>query len=165
VCPLQAEPPLARPLTDGCTFDESSGVVHCTDDLQGAAVYEWIEQRLGEKALLASRVSASLLLCIYISFIVFSCFFSPSQVHKARLEDTDQKSNLVRRQLCLKHLHRDPKLSLGDFHKACDRLLRQTRALAPILEGSSLKIGFATRISSDRLAVEIAWDCPWDFKD
>lgn len=53
---FQIGPPLDRSLPDGCSFDEVTGTVHCTDDLSGEATFEWIEKKIGHKALLRTKV-------------------------------------------------------------------------------------------------------------
>ncbi len=82
----------------------------------------------------------------------------PSQVHANAQAAADAKLAQTRRALRLRRLMRDGRLGVRDFERACARLLEQAEALAPGLDGCSLRIGFATRMAPDGSCIELAWD-------
>ena len=80
------------------------------------------------------------------------------QVQEKRKEDEAKLISQTRRALRLKRLIRDPRLAAKDFHSACQRLLFQAEAISHVLDGCSVRIGFATRMASDGSYIEIAHD-------
>ena len=64
----------------------------------------------------------------------------------------------MRLKLRLRRLLQDPRLAPAHFERACGELLAQSVALAAVIEGSSVRIGFANRIAVDEPVLELAWD-------
>ncbi|GAX77091.1 hypothetical protein CEUSTIGMA_g4537.t1 [Chlamydomonas eustigma] len=125
--------PLGIAIPDGVALDHELGVMHVTDDLDAACVYDAV-RLWGDRALLAVKA------------------------HAAYEKENAMRLGHLRRVLHLKHLTKDPRLSARYFDQACTRLLEQADALGNVLDGSSIHIGFKTRMALDRLYIEIAWD-------
>ncbi|KAG1671622.1 hypothetical protein FOA52_006853 [Chlamydomonas sp. UWO 241] len=124
--------PMGMALGDaGYALDPKTGVLHIVDDMGAADVYALVE-RLGEAALAAARVAAS------------------------HSDGEAERLLRVRRALRLRRLSKDPVLSTRHFIDACKRLLERRDDLAHVVEGSSLRIAFANRLSPDGTCIDVA---------
>ncbi|GLI68033.1 hypothetical protein VaNZ11_012356 [Volvox africanus] len=130
--PLPSEP--GQPCTPSCRLDGiTPGVIQVATDTPDAYIYEAVA-KLGTDAQAAVRM------------------------HRHVESQLVELSSKTRQRLRMRSFTRDPRVAPDHFRRACILLLEQTAALMPLLEGSSVRIGFANRIAPDGSCIEIAHD-------
>ncbi|EFJ49427.1 hypothetical protein VOLCADRAFT_117221, partial [Volvox carteri f. nagariensis] len=125
-----------QPPPPPCRLDDSTpGVVQVASDATADEVYRGVSQ-LGDRAQAAV------------------------QNHRRVETESRQLSDRTRQRLRLRSLTRDPRVSPDHFRRACCFLLDQSAALMPLLEGCSVRIGFANRLAPDGSCyIELAHNC------
>ena len=81
-----------------------------------------------------------------------------AKAHLAKQENLIHLKKLVRLRLGLRHIYQDHCVSADRFRSCCSRLLRVSRALHPVLEGSSLRVSDKNGVCSDGQCIFIKWD-------
>eukprot|EP00798_Chlamydomonas_sp_ICE-L_P016709 gene16709-22977_t len=130
---------------DGYTVDRESGVLLVLDDVPPASVLTCVDQLSAEAHAVAQAKRAD-----------------ASRVQTlAKKADASRVQTLVdqaRRQLRLRRLLKDPTLPLEHVERACRELIKQSNALAIHVEGSSVRIAFASQVCLHEAVLDLAWD-------
>ncbi|GIL79845.1 hypothetical protein Vretimale_12462 [Volvox reticuliferus] len=128
--PLPSEP--GQPCTPACRLDGTTpGVIQVATDAPDADIYEGVA-KLGTDAQVAVRM------------------------HRNVESQLAELSSKTRQRLRMRSFTRDPRVTPDRFRRACGLLLEQAAALMPLLEGCSVRIGFANRVAPDGSCIEIA---------
>ncbi|KAG2434061.1 hypothetical protein HXX76_007789 [Chlamydomonas incerta] len=120
------------------------GVVQASSAAEADAFYDWLEGRGTSDGGGGGGGGAAL-----------------TALRARQHEDTglSELTERVRNRLRLRSLTRDPRVAPAHYRRACGLMLEQAAALGALLEGATVRVGFANRLAPDGSAIEIAWNC------